>query len=367
MKILFINTHYYMPQSVGGMSVTLHQLCSALIERGHEVSVLAGFRKGALFGLRSSIAMKLRALAGRSKLTFDRVPGYRVWRSWHPVAAIPEVCDAEMPDIVIVMGGKVVPAAKAAKGTGLPVLVQVHDVELEFHDGDYGEIADLPVIANSQFTASFYRDTFGAAPSVIYPYIRRERYLVKQTGQSVAFINPYVHKGLLVAIAVARRCAEIPFIFVGNVPEGGDELGTWADQLAGLPNVRCLAPVSDMRAIYAQTRILFAPSQWQEAFGRVAAEAQVSGIPVVGSGQGGLPEAIGGGGIVLPADAPIDAWAEALRRLWNDEHLFRELQRTALAEAQQRSEGLEELEVAMNRLVSEGSSSQRRGGVGHEQ
>lgn len=367
MKILFINTHYYMPQSVGGMSVTLHQLCGALIERGHEVSVLAGFRRGGLFGFRTSLSMKFGSLVGRSKLASDQVPGYRVWRSWQPIADIHEVCSAEEPDIIIVMGGKVVPAVSVARETGLPVLVQVHDVELEFHGGDYRKIAEFPVIANSHFTASFYRDHFGAAPLVIYPYIRREKYFVTQTGGSVAFINPYLHKGLRVALATARTCAEIPFIIVGHVPEGGDERGAWAEQLAGLPNVRCLAPVSDMTTIYSQTRILFAPSQWQEAFGRVAAEAHVSGIPVVGSSQGGLPEAIGAGGIVLPADAPTEAWAQALRSLWNNQDLYEEVQNAAFAEARKRSEGLEELETIMGELISPSCRHETRSESRHEQ
>ena len=54
------------------------------------------------------------------------------------------------------------------------------------------------------------------------------------------------------------------------------------------------------------TKILLAPSKWEEAWGRVASEAHCSGIPVVGSRRGGLPEAIGEGGIVLDYDAPLD-------------------------------------------------------------
>jgi glycosyltransferase involved in cell wall biosynthesis len=54
----------------------------------------------------------------------------------------------------------------------------------------------------------------------------------------------------------------------------------------------------------------------------VASEAHFSGIPVIGSDVGGLPEAIGPGGIVIDRDQPVEAWIEALKRLWRDEKLY---------------------------------------------
>src|SRR5262249_21620774 len=57
----------------------------------------------------------------------------------------------------------------------------------------------------------------------------------------------------------------------------------------------------DMRTVYCDTRILLVPSQWEdETWGRVVSEAQLSGIPVITSDRGGLPESVGPGGIVLP-------------------------------------------------------------------
>jgi hypothetical protein len=45
-----------------------------------------------------------------------------------------------------------------------------------------------------------------------------------------------------------------------------------------------------------------------EAFGRVIVEAQVNGIPVVARRTGGIPEALGDAGVLLPPDAPGAAW-----------------------------------------------------------
>ena len=54
----------------------------------------------------------------------------------------------------------------------------------------------------------------------------------------------------------------------------------------------------DMRSVYRDTKVLLVPSQWLETWGRVATEAQFSGIPVLASRSGALPEAVGPGGIL---------------------------------------------------------------------
>lgn len=45
-------------------------------------------------------------------------------------------------------------------------------------------------------------------------------------------------------------------------------------------------------SVYANAKLLLAPSRWHEAFPRVVLEAQALGIPVVASARGGIPEAI---------------------------------------------------------------------------
>ncbi len=114
---------------------------------------------------------------------------------------------------------------------------------------------------------------------------------------------------------------------------GTDERRWLTDRLDGLGNVTLVPQVEDMREVYADTRILLAPSQWREGYGRIATEAQVSGIPVVGSDRGGLPEAIGEGGLVLPADASPTVWAAAIRRLWDDKAYWSEKSEAALNHA----------------------------------
>jgi glycosyltransferase involved in cell wall biosynthesis len=62
----------------------------------------------------------------------------------------------------------------------------------------------------------------------------------------------------------------------------------------------------------------------REQFGRVLVEAMASGVPVVGTTCGAIPEVIDVAGLVVPESDP-DAMAEALRRLLRDESLREKL------------------------------------------
>ena len=73
-----------------------------------------------------------------------------------------------------------------------------------------------------------------------------------------------------------------------------------------LANVELVERSDDMSPIYASTRVLLVPSQWEaETWGRVVSEAQFSGIPVLASDRGALPETVGAGGAIIKYDAPV--------------------------------------------------------------
>jgi len=78
----------------------------------------------------------------------------------------------------------------------------------------------------------------------------------------------------------------------------------------------------DLASCFAAMDILAFPSIRRESFGRVAAEAQACGVPVVASNDGGIPETIRGGEsglLVPPGDVP--AWTNAILQLVNDASL----------------------------------------------
>jgi hypothetical protein len=213
----------------------------------------------------------------------------------------------------------------------------LQNVEFCDHGASFTDLGNIACIANSQFTADRYRGAFGVEPRVIHPIIDRKKYETHTTRENVTFINPNLLKGLDVALAVARRCPGIPFSFVQSWPLGMFEHRALMDQLAELPNVNLLPAVRDMRQIYGKCRILIAPSRWEEAYGRVVTEAQYSGIPVVASNRGGLPEAVGSGGLLVDPDGPISHWVSAVNRLWYDDACYSMLSAAAYSHSQRPS------------------------------
>ena len=84
-----------------------------------------------------------------------------------------------------------------------------------------------------------------------------------------------------------------------------------------------------------------------ESFGRVAAEAMINGIPVVGSNRGALPEVIGDAGLTLeipalytpetriaPTPEEVEPWVDAIINLWDDATLYNELSAKSQARAE---------------------------------
>lgn len=78
----------------------------------------------------------------------------------------------------------------------------------------------------------------------------------------------------------------------------------------------------DVRPYYASLELLAIPSVESETFGRVSIEAQASGVPVLCSDIGGLPETLSAGvtGLLLrPGDVPV--WRDAIVSLCGDDKL----------------------------------------------
>ena len=149
----------------------------------------------------------------------------------------------------------------------------------------------------------------------------------------VTMINPHPVKGLDTFIQIARRLPEVNFLLQESWKLDDTALDSLHQSLAALPNVRFEHRVSDMRSVYRQTRLLIAPSRWEEGFGMVALEAQSCGIPVIASRRGGLTEAVGDGGLLIDDYANVDAWVHAINSMLNDTVLYRKLAETARTHA----------------------------------
>jgi glycosyltransferase involved in cell wall biosynthesis len=340
MRILFVTSHPHLPQLFGGLQTSTDQLGKGLMARGHHVAILSGLMPKGYLALKSRIAMQVNQRLSGCKVAKDRSLGYTTWRTWFPWEATAYVAREEKADLIVVMSGNAVRIALATKAANIPLLIQLQNVEFQLDGGRFEELSDIPCIANSRFTADKYRNTYGFQSTVIYPFMSLSEYRTKTSRENVTFINPHPQKGRDIALEIAKRCPEIPFAFVEAWPLEGNLKRELLQKLASLPNVTLLPAQKDMRNLYGKCKILLVPSIWEEAYGRVAPEAQISGIPVVASARGGLPEAVGPGGVLVDPDGPIQAWVNAVQKLWQDKPYYAELSAAALAYAERPELGI---------------------------
>lgn len=94
-------------------------------------------------------------------------------------------------------------------------------------------------------------------------------------------------------------------------------------------HVSFLGEREDVAQLMAALDVLLVPS-WQEPFGRSVIEAMAAGVPVVATDVGGPSEVITDGveGLLVSPRTP-PRWADAIRRLAQDEGLARSLARAA--------------------------------------
>ena len=126
----------------------------------------------------------------------------------------------------------------------------------------------------------------------------------------IARLSP--EKGIDTLLKALRELPEMETLIAGDGPERRR-----LTEIAP-PNARFLGRLEDIRPLLAAADALAIPSR-QEGQGIVALEAMASGIPVVASWVGGLPEMITEGetGLLVPPNDPF-ALASALRRLRAD-------------------------------------------------
>ena len=199
------------------------------------------------------------------------------------------------------------------------------------------------VLTPSRFLTDLYRTTMGIESTPLPVPLNLEDVVAEERDPHfVTMVNPSPEKGLMVMARIAeelgRRRPDIPVLIVearGSVDHlvqagllGGFDLRRHKS-IVGLP------AVAQPKTFYGETRVLVAPSLWEEPAGRVAAEALLNGIPPIVSDRGGLGEVCNGAGFVLhipeeftpktreplPAEA-VEPWVELIARLWDDQTFY---------------------------------------------
>lgn len=272
---------------------------------------------------------------------------YMRTKSW----AVADICDAEQrrffsrycgilnefkPDMLIMYGGGMLEMGlrSEAKRRGIPVVYSLcnpNHRQYSFPDVDM-------VITASEATAKLYAESSSINALPTGPFIRPERVVApERKPKYITFVNPVAEKGtgLMARLALMAR-KQLPderFLVVRSrgdwtsllpkLKTGGEPLNS-----ADFTNVDVAEHTSDMRQVYALTKVVLMPSLWFEAFGMVATEACMNGIPVLATRRGGLPEAIAGSGKIfdapaacledplqMPTEEDMQPWMDALKEI----------------------------------------------------
>lgn len=320
MRILFVTHSPHLPEVLRGVERNTDQLCTRLRNMGHQPAVVAGLRSSGWVGKLASLRLKI---GDSTRAVRDMTCGYPTYRCWNVDKAFDRVVAQFRPDIVVVQSW--VRTVGRCLELGIPAAYYVHSAN-EPVDPGTDAIRDRTLwITVSAFAARHNGAAAGLALHIVPPLIDPAAYRVSHHDpRHVTVIGLHPDKGPERALALAQACPDIPFVFHDNVPlnQPADALRALA---RSLPNVSVRPPADSVDELYGRTRVLLMPSPHPETWGRVASEAQVNGIPVLGSDRGALPDAIGPGGICLDYDAPLDSWVGALRRMWDDPAYYAEL------------------------------------------
>jgi amino acid adenylation domain-containing protein len=312
MRVLLLQSSPYLP-SLGGANKANRLLLEGLAARGHACRAVGPAGEGSGAAAITAIAaiaaihagVEVRPVADPARLRAEAAAEIAAFR----------------PDRVLVSSedpAQILLEAALDAAPGRVVYIAHTSLSLPF-----GPFAFLPspgraallrraaaVVTVSRALQEYIRRFGGIAAEVLRfpsygagPFPRLGRW----DAGAVTLINPCAVKGIAIFLELARRFPEVPF---AAVPTWGT---TAADReaLAALPNLRLLDPDPDVDRIFARTNVLAVPSLWGEAFGQVAVEAMLRGIPVLASDVGGLPEAKLGVPYVLPV-RPIERYRESL-------------------------------------------------------
>jgi glycosyltransferase involved in cell wall biosynthesis len=192
-------------------------------------------------------------------------------------------------------------------------------------------------VAPSAFAARRLREqALGDAPmSVIHNFVGADEFAgtppVARGGHALFAGRLVEEKGVDTAILAAARSG-VPLAVAGAGPDLARLQKLARDHDARVTFLGRIPP-EQMMSLRAHAAFVVAPSRWDEPCPYSVIEALAAGLPVLASGRGGHPELVGTDR-VLP-DRDVDAWAAAMRAMWDDDAARIHRSEEALARARE--------------------------------
>lgn len=223
---------------------------------------------------------------------------------------------------------------------------------LEFPDAAivavfHNERFDIPDIVGlnanlNVFNTEWVKDAIQEDGIVVHPPLEYDRHHVDDTGQCVTLVNLQDNKGVGTFYRLAERMGDV--VFQGVIGTHGEQ-----EIRTDLENVLIQPTTQDMRPVWRRSQVVLMPSEY-ESYGMVAAEACVSGIPVIAHPTPGLSECLDWAGIFIDRE-DIPGYERALRLLLTDEDHYQERSHMAALRARELvSQSQQELSTFVDRV-----------------
>lgn len=299
------------PQLYGGIERIVDFLVRGLVERGHDVTLLAHPE--------SKTGGKLVAygtpphFGARARMAELRAVGTRLWRMRKELDVVHSF--GRLAALVPILPLRALPKIQSYQRDRIPW----RSVRIATAVGGSS-------MAFTGCSTSVYHPNGGPPPAgswtTVYNGVELSRYTCRS---SVAADAPLVFlgrveqiKGAHNAIRIARSAGR-RLIIAGNRAESGEEAIYFDREIA--PQLRrgdvdYIGPVDDVKKDYllGSSAALLMPVEWDEPFGIVMAESLACGTPVIGFARGSIPEVIreGVNGFIV---SDCDEAARAVGRL----------------------------------------------------
>lgn len=271
------------PRHYGGIERVIHLLADGLVERGHDVTLIAhpqSRTRAKLLPYRAADwRSRLGALANMALVSktiafgnFDVVHShsrlaYMTPVLWMRVAKLMSYQRKVTPESIV--------RARRLAGRSIEFSAVSHDMIR-----DVEHLAPWHVVYNGVPLSTFtFRPHVDAKSPLVF----------------LGRIEPI--KGTHLAIEVARRSGR-PLVIAGNVPD--EHRGFFDTQIAPHidgASISYVGPVDDVQKndLLGRAHAFLMPILWDEPFGIVMAEALACGTPVIGLRRGSVPEVIENG------------------------------------------------------------------------
>lgn len=176
------------------------------------------------------------------------------------------------------------------------------------------ELDHIVALTNKTKDALLTEGTDPKKITIIGHFVDTKRFVpvpMRKTVRTILFCGRLEeYKGVFDFVEMAKRLPNnLRFVMVGS--------GSQKDKLIRKGIELRSVSYGDMPKMYQEADIFIAPSKptktWEEQYCTVLLEAQASGLPIVTTNTGGIPENIGDAGIVV-APGDVDAITKAVQR-----------------------------------------------------